>query len=205
MSKKASKQRTKSTRAKSPAKKTKRSLRATRSKPLARRRQVSAVTKVAAAAAWSPTPEAQKVIDTCQDVFDNVAGAKRDCNKFVKAVCDKFNVNPFDDNDNADAITNDIRDSGWCSRNGWTQLAKDPQKAKDAADRGELVVAGATGADVHQAHGHVVIVVSSEKLWKGYPYASWGKLGGVGKTNAKMTVAFKLADLPKVSYMSKTV
>jgi hypothetical protein len=204
MAKKTSKRSAKAKRPKSHAKKIKRS-RPAKSSTRSARRRVSAVKKAAPAAAWNPTPEAQKVIDACQDVFDNVAGAKSDCNKFVKAVCDKFSVNPFDDGDDADAITNDIRDSGWCSRNGWTQLAKDPQKAKDAADRGELVVAGATGADISQAHGHVVIVVSSESLWKGYPYASWGKLGGVGKTNEKMTVAFKLTDLPKVSYMSKTV
>ena len=204
MAKKTSKRRAKTTRSKPAAKKTKRSLRAKPSTRSARPR-VAAAKKVAALAAWQPTPEAQKIIDTCQDVFDNVAGAKSDCNKFVKAVCAKFNVNPFDDGDNADAITDDIRDSGWCGHNGWTQLANDPRKAKDAADRGELVVAGATGGDVGQAHGHVVIVVSSEALWKGYPYASWGKLGSVGKTDTKMTVAFKLADLPKVSYMSKAV
>jgi hypothetical protein len=155
--------------------------------------------------AWEPTPEAQKVIDTCQDVFDNTSGASSDCNKFVKAVCDKFSVNPFASGDDADDITNDIRDSTWLATNGWTGLDKDPVKAKSAADEGKLVIAGATGSDLGQNHGHVVVVVSSESLWKNYPYGSWGTLGGVGKTNAKMTLAYKLADLPKVSYMSKAV
>src|SRR5207249_3930552 len=101
---------------------------------------------------WQPTPEAQKVIDNCQDVFDNTPGANSDCNKFVKSVCDKFNTNSFSEFDDADAVTDDIRSSDWCARNGWTQLNKDPKKAKDSADRGELVVAGATGGDLNQTH-----------------------------------------------------
>ena len=158
-----------------------------------------------AIAGWTPTPRAQRVIDTCQAVFDDVPGARSDCNGFVKSVCNKLNANPFSDADNADAITNHIRDIGWCAHNGWTPLDRDPQKAKDSAQRGELIVGGATGTDLKQAHGHVVLVVDSKGLWKGYPYASWGKLGGVGRTNARMTVAYKLADLPKVSYMTKKV
>lgn len=154
---------------------------------------------------WTPSPGAQRVIDACQDVFDEVPGAKSDCNKFVKSVCDKLDANSFSDADNADAITNHIRDTGWCILNGWTQLDKDPQKAKDSAQRGELIVAGANGADLKQVHGHVAVVVDSKNPWKGYPYASWGKLGGVGRTNTRMTVAYKLADLPKVSYMTKKV
>jgi hypothetical protein len=155
--------------------------------------------------AWKATPEAQKVIDTTQDVFDNTAGAKSDCNKFVKAVCDKLTTNPFADGEDADAITNDIRSDTWRTANGWTGLKEDPAEAKKAADRGDLVIGGATGEDLGQNHGHVVVVVSSESLWKGYGYASWGKLGGTGKVNEKLTVAFKLADLPNVSYMSKAI
>jgi hypothetical protein len=49
------------------------------------------------------------------------------------------------------------------------------------------------------------VVVSCEKLWKGFGYASWGLLGGVGKVNDKMTLAYKLADLPKVSYMTRSI
>jgi hypothetical protein len=157
------------------------------------------------AAAWQPTPEAQKVIDTTQDVFDNTAGAAGDCNKFVKAVCDKLTTNPFADSDNADDITNDIRSGTWLAANGWTGLKEDPVAAKTAADRGDLVIGGATAADLSQNHGHVVVVVSCEKLWKGYGYASWGRLGGTGNVNEKMTVAYKLTDLPKVSYMSKSL
>lgn len=157
------------------------------------------------ALAWQPTPEAQKVIDTTQDVFDNTDGAKSDCNKFVKAVCDKLTTNPFADSDDADAITNDIRSDTWLKANGWTGLKQDPVAAKKAADSGDIVIGGATGDDLAQDHGHVVVVVSCEKLWKGYGYASWGKLGGTGKVNEKMTVAFRLDDLPKVSYMSKAL
>lgn len=67
------------------------------------------------------------------------------------------------------------------------------------------MIDGATGDDLAQTRGHVVDVVSCEKLWKGYLYASWGKLGGTGNVNEKMTVAYKLDDLPKVSYMSKAL
>jgi hypothetical protein len=96
-----------------------------------------------------------------------------------------------------------IRDATWRSTNGWTGLDEDPDEAKKATDRGDLVIGGATSSDLKQGHGHVVVVVSSEKLWKGFGYASWGTLGGVGKVNEKMTVAYKLSDLPKVSYMCK--
>jgi hypothetical protein len=155
--------------------------------------------------AWKPTPEAQKVIDTTQDVFDNTPGAKSDCNKFVKAVCAALATDPFGAGDNADDITNDIRSDAWRGDAGWTGLKQDPSEAKKAADRGDLVIGGATGADLGQNHGHVVVVVSCEKLWKGYGYASWGKLRGTGKVNKKMTDAFTLDDLPSVSYMSKSI
>ena len=82
--------------------------------------------------AWQPTPEAKSVIDTTQDVYDNVAGASSDCNKFVKAVCTKLTVNPFSDSDDADAITNDIRNDSWLTANGWTGLQQDPAAAKAA-------------------------------------------------------------------------
>src|ERR1700688_4661584 len=62
---------------------------------------------------WKATPEAQKVIDTTQDVFDNTPGAKSDCNKFVKAVCAALATDPFGGGDNADDITNDIRSDTW--------------------------------------------------------------------------------------------
>jgi hypothetical protein len=152
---------------------------------------------------WSPTPKAQKVIDTTQDVFDNTAGASGDCNKFVKAVCDKLVTNPFDDGANADDITKNIRDANWRAANGWTGLDEDPVSAKTAADNGDLVIGGATGADLGEDHGHVVVVVTCESFWKGYGYASWGMLGGTGMVDAKMTLAYKAADLPSVSYMSK--
>lgn len=155
--------------------------------------------------AWQPTPEAKKVIDTCQDVFDNTSGAKSDCNKFVKAACSKLSINPFAAGDDADAITKNIRDATWRTANGWSGLDQDPKKAKAAADAGDLVIGGATGSDLGQTHGHVVVVVSSEKLWKDYPYGSWGTLGGTGQTNAKLTLAYKLSDLPNVSYMSKKI
>jgi len=154
---------------------------------------------------FQPTAAAQKVIDACHDVFNNSPGAKSDCNKFVKRVCDKFNTDPFDADDNADAIVEHIRDANWCAQHGWQQLGHDPQAAKDAADSGDLVVAGATGDDVGQAHGHVVVVISSQGLHNGFPFACWGKLGAVGKLDTQMTLAFKLADLPKVSYMAKSV
>jgi hypothetical protein len=173
----------------------------TAARPKARHRRRTSTPRMLAAA-WKPTPAAQKVIDACQDVFDNSRGAKSDCNKFVKAVCAKLANNPFAAGDNADAITNKIRDATWRKANGWDGLNQDAKKAKAAADAGELVIGGTTGADIGQTHGHVVVVVSSEALWKNHPYASWGKLGGTGKTKAKMTLAYKLADLPKVLYMS---
>ena len=152
---------------------------------------------------WTPTPEAQNVIDTTQDVFDNTPGAKSDCNKFVKAVCASLLTDPFKAGASADDITNNIRDSAWRGANNWIGLDKDPDAAKKAADKGDLVIGGATSTDLGQNHGHVVVVVSCEKLWKGFGYASWGTLGGTGKVNEKMTLAYKLTDLPSVSYMSK--
>jgi len=152
---------------------------------------------------WSPTPEAQKVIDATRDVFDNTPGAKSDCNRFVKAVCKKVLTDPFAPDATADVITNNIRDPGWRTANGWTGLEQDPVWAKNSADRGDLVIGGATSSDLGEGYGHVVVVVSCERLWRGFGYASWGKFRGIGRVNEKMTRAYKYRDLPKVSYMCK--
>src|SRR5262249_27134047 len=106
---------------------------------------------------WSPTPEAQKVIDATRDVFDNTPGAKSDCNRFVKAVCKKVLTDPFAPDATADVITNNIRDPGWPTANGWTGLDQDPGWAKNSADSGDLVSGGVTSRDRGEGNGRVAV------------------------------------------------
>src|SRR5262249_23554350 len=96
-----------------------------------------------------PNPIAQKIIDICDEVFDDNSD---DCNKFAKAVAAKFSITLTG---NADSIVDAIQGEGW------TVLA-DGVEAKSKADDGWFVVGGLKGADQTPPvdHGHVVIVVS---------------------------------------------
>lgn len=137
---------------------------------------------------------AQKVIDACEEVFDDNSD---DCNKFAKAVAATFGVTLTG---NADAIVDQVQGDGW------TSLA-DGVEAKAKADDGWLVIGGLKGADQTPPadHGHVVIVVSGPLAHDKYPTAYWGRLGGGGEKNKTVNYAWKQADRDKVKYAARLI
>ncbi|MER8802303.1 hypothetical protein [Mesorhizobium sp. M0998] len=159
----------------------------------------------AAEAVWAPTPAAQKVIDACNDAWNDET--KADCNKYVKAVASALAHPDFGAGENANAIAADLADTNWLSTNGWTSLT-DGVAAKAAADKGLFVVGAISGGNYvpPAGNGHVVVVVSSAALHKGkYPFACWGKLDSVGEQNAPVTHAYNAASVDKVVYASRGV
>jgi hypothetical protein len=154
--------------------------------------------------AWTPSVGAQKVIDACKDAWDDET--KADCNKFVKAVALALGHPDFGPGEDANAIAVDLVDANWLSTNGWTSVANGAA-AKTEADKGRLVVGAISGGNYVPPieHGHVVVVVSSADLHKGYPYAYWGKLNSVGEQNAPVTHAFNADSVGKVVYASRGV
>lgn len=139
-------------------------------------------------------PTAQRIIDACEDVFDDNS---EDCNKFAKAVATKFSVTLTG---NADAIVDQIQGDGW------TSLANGVE-AKAKADDGWLVVGGLKGTDQNppNANGHVVIVVSGPLAQAKYPTAYWGQLGGSGEKNKTVNFAWRQADRDKVIYAARSI
>lgn len=140
------------------------------------------------------TDPAQRIIDACEAAFE---ANKGDCNKFVKAVAAKFNIQITG---NANAITDAIQGAGW------TRLADGSAAAAKAA-RGHLVIGGLKGADQANpsGHGHVVVVVKGARQQGKYPKAYWGRLGGSGSKNKGVNWAWRKADRDNVKYGAKTI
>jgi hypothetical protein len=171
----------------------------------AARRMMSATDAPFTAAAWKPTPAAQRVIDSCEASWND--DTKADCNKYAKQVLLQFGLSDFGPGDDANAIAAKLANDTWCAANKWTRLA-DGAAAKAQADAGKLVVGAISGPNYVPPvnHGHVVVAVSSEKLHAGkYPFAYWGKLNSVGEKNTQVTRAFNAASVDKVVYATKTV
>lgn len=121
---------------------------------------------------------------------------KSDCSGFVKAVGEALGVTIAGQADDiADALVADDH---------WTVLA-DGRAAAQAAARGEFVVAGLRGdkQKIKSVHGHVVVVVAGEPNRGRYPFAYWGKLGGVGKKNETINWAWTVDDRDKVIYATR--
>jgi len=155
-------------------------------------------------AGWAPSAAAQRIIDVCEASWDDVT--KADCNKYAKAVLKQFGLADFSPGDDANAIAAKLADETWRTANKWTKVDTGAS-AKVAADGGKLVVGAITGGRYVPpvAHGHVVVVVSSEALHRNQPYAYWGKLLSVGEKNAPVTQAFNEPSLGNVVYAAKNV
>jgi hypothetical protein len=141
------------------------------------------------------TATPQQIIDACEDNWD---ADKSDCSKFVKDVVATFGVTLTGQaNDIVDQIT---------SQPEWQQL-NDGVAAKQAADNGQLVIAGLRGSEQTppEDHGHVVVVVSGPLANNKYPSAYWGRLGGVGEKNKTINFAWKSADRDAVHYACRSV
>lgn len=68
---------------------------------------------------------------------------------------------------------------------GWINLGRDPARAAKLSAEGYFVVGGETEA----GHGHVVVVVPG---WSttGHPMGYWGRLNGIGQTDASLSTAW---------------
>jgi hypothetical protein len=135
-----------------------------------------------------------QVKDACDANFDAHSG---DCSGFAKAVAGQLGVTLTGQ---ADDIVDTIRTDP-----KWTRLA-DGVAAAAAAVAGQLVIGGLRGEEQANPdpHGHVVVVVATapgQSLAHGrYPFAYWGRLGGVGKENATINFAWRPEDRDNVSY-----
>jgi hypothetical protein len=138
-----------------------------------------------------------RVKDACEANFDAHSG---DCSGFAKAVAGQLKVT-------LTGLANDIVDT---IRGGapWTPLA-DGVAAAAAAAAGQLVIGGLKGSQqAHpDPHGHVVVVVATlpgQQLAHGkYPYAYWGKLGGVGDKDQTVNWAWNEQDRDNVTYAAR--
>lgn len=84
------------------------------------------------------------------------------------------------------------------SHSAWTTI--DGRGAKEAADDGDFVVAGLSGAkiDLPKAHGHVIVIVSGPLADSAYPTAYWGTLGGGGERKIPINWSWRRADRDNV-------
>jgi hypothetical protein len=134
---------------------------------------------------------ADQILNYCVSLDTNHDPVMKDCNAFVKKVAGKFGVTIGPDLD-ADGIVESF------SGSPFTKTTMDPATAISWAKDG-LVVAGMKKAELDgtygsHSHGHVAIVHSLEDPnHSGFPMASWGTLGGVGKSNTSIRLSFPAA------------
>jgi len=137
--------------------------------------------------------------DACEANFVAHSG---DCSGFARAVAGQLGVA-------LNGLANDIVDT---IRAGapWTALADGIAAAQAAAD-GKLVIGGLRGDQQANPdpHGHVVVVVATapgQSLAHGkYPFAYWGRLGGVGEKDQTVNWAWKAQDLDNVTYAAHDI
>ena len=139
-------------------------------------------------------PDAVK--DACEANFDAHSG---DCSGFARAVAAQLGVT-------LTGLANDIVDT---IRGGgeWNELA-DGVAASQQAAAGKLVIGGLRGDEQANPdpHGHVVVVVAGAPLAHGkYPFAYWGRLGGVGKKDETVNWAWNEDDRDNVTYASHDI
>jgi hypothetical protein len=147
----------------------------------------------ASAAPRSSPPGSANVIAACEAEWE---AHKSDCSAFVTAVAARLNA-VIPAGADANAITQALGAGGV-----WQKLA-DGVAAAAAAQAGKFVVGGLAGAQqaVPDAHGHVVVVVDGQPLNRNkYPFAYWGRLGGVGAKDQTINWAWSAADRDKVIY-----
>ncbi len=82
---------------------------------------------------------------------------KEDCNCYIKnAARALISSLPFDDPAyDADMILSKLAVAG----SGWTALGKDPDAAREQADKGSVVIAGMTSSELGEENGHLAFVV----------------------------------------------
>jgi hypothetical protein len=110
-----------------------------------------------------------------------------DCNAFVRKVAANFGVT-IDSSLDADGIVGSFGSAPF------TKTTMDPATAMSWANDG-LVVAGMTKAELNKygphSNGHVAIIHNApDTAHPGFPMASWGSLGGRGKSNTSVRQSF---------------
>jgi hypothetical protein len=136
------------------------------------------------------------VKDACEA---NFAAHSGDCSGFARAVAAQIGIT-------LTGLANDIVDT---IRAGgpWSRLA-DGVAAAQAAANGKFVIGGAEQANP-DPHGHVVVVVATapgQSLAHGkYPFAYWGRLGGVGDEDKTVNWAWNAEDRDKVTYAAHDI
>jgi hypothetical protein len=130
---------------------------------------------------------AADILTYCVSLDTNDDPAMTDCNAFVKKVASKFGVT-VDASLDADGIVDSFGSAPF------TKTTMDPAAAMSWANDG-LVVAGMKKAELSNysphKNGHVSIVHSTaDSAHPGFPMASWGSLGGRGKSNTSIRKSF---------------
>jgi hypothetical protein len=131
-----------------------------------------------------------KVRAACEAEWD---GYKSDCSGFVKAVGAQLGASI---QGNANQIVQALTAGGV-----WKKLSNGVAAAA-AAHQGSFVEGGLAGSAqaVPDASGHVVVVVDGQPYQGKYPYAYWGKLGGIGAKDQSINWAWKAPDRDNVIY-----
>ena len=131
---------------------------------------------------------AQDIVAACKREWPAFKG---DCSGFARAVAARLNV-PLA------GLANEIVDH---IRAHWGVLP-DGAAAKEAVERGELVIAGLRGDEQKNpsAHGHVVVVVPGEAAFGRYPRAYWGRLGAEGKRDETLNFSWNKRDRDRITY-----
>jgi hypothetical protein len=138
-----------------------------------------------------PGAVATDILNYCVSLDTNDDAVMTDCNAFVKKVGGNFNVTIGSALD-ADGIVDSF------SSAPFTKTTMDPATAISWANDG-LVVAGMKKADLDgtygsYSHGHVAIVHNlADPNHPGFPMASWGTLGGRGKSDTSIRQSFPAA------------
>lgn len=139
----------------------------------------------------TPDSIATKILNYCVSLDQNNDPAMNDCNQFVKNVAAFVGVTIGADLD-ADGIVDSF------SSAPFTKTTMDPATAISWANDG-LVVAGMKKSELDgtygsYSHGHVAIVHNqADPNHPGFPMASWGTLGGRGKSNTSIRLSFPAA------------
>jgi hypothetical protein len=139
----------------------------------------------------APSSVATNILNYCVSLDTSDDPVMTDCNAFVKKVAGNFGVTIGPDLD-ADGIVDSF------SSAPFTKTTMDPATAISWANDG-LVVAGMKKAELDgtygsYSHGHVAVVHNlADPNHPGFPMASWGTLGGRGKSDTSIRQSFPAA------------
>jgi len=143
----------------------------------------------------------QKVIDACNAAFTPIN--KAHCNYFGKAVATALGDTTFGPSDLADDMVDDMQNS-----TDWKPLG-DGVAAKNAADSGQLVIAGLRSGEHSPARteGHIAVVLTGPLANSKYPTAAWGGADphNPPQANSSINYAWNASDRDSVHYYARDI